>query len=44
VDTLGEKSVREELAIHHLKESLKYDKANGQTWYLLGRLVPSLGR
>ncbi|WAR28034.1 KDM6A-like protein [Mya arenaria] len=44
VDILGEKSAREELAIHHLKESLKYDKSNGQTWYLLGRCYSSLGK
>lgn len=37
VEGLGEKPTREELAIHHLRESLKYDKSNGQTWYLLGR-------
>ncbi|KAH3807602.1 hypothetical protein DPMN_135948, partial [Dreissena polymorpha] len=44
VDCLGEKTVREELALQHLKESLNYDKSNGQTWYLLGRCYSSLGK
>ncbi|KAL4220760.1 Lysine-specific demethylase 6A [Mactra antiquata] len=44
VSSLGEKSVREELAIKYLQESLKNDKSNGQTWYLLGRCFSSLGK
>lgn len=39
VDQFGEKGQRETLAIQTLQKSIEADNSNGQTWYLLGRLV-----
>ena len=37
---LGDKVEREQRAISNLTKSVDLDASNGQTWYMLGRLVP----
>uniref|UniRef100_A0A1B6EEM7 JmjC domain-containing protein n=2 Tax=Clastoptera arizonana TaxID=38151 RepID=A0A1B6EEM7_9HEMI len=44
VETLGEKSQRESLAIHCLQKSIEADPKSGQSLYLLGRCFASVGR
>uniref|UniRef100_A0A0L8G045 JmjC domain-containing protein n=1 Tax=Octopus bimaculoides TaxID=37653 RepID=A0A0L8G045_OCTBM len=43
-EQLGDKSTREPVAIHYLHKSIELDSSNGQTWYLLGRCLSSIGR
>lgn len=44
VETLGEKSQRENLAIHCLQKSIEADPKSGQSLYLLGRCYASVGK
>lgn len=44
VETLGEKSQRENLAIHCLQKSIEADPKSGQSLYLLGRCFASVGK
>lgn len=44
VETLGEKSSRESLAIHCLQKSIDADPKSGQSLYLLGRCYASVGK
>ncbi|XP_054265858.1 histone demethylase UTY-like isoform X2 [Macrosteles quadrilineatus] len=44
VETLGEKSTRESLAIHCLQRSIEADPKSGQSLYLLGRCYASVGK
>ncbi|XP_046672400.1 histone demethylase UTY isoform X2 [Homalodisca vitripennis] len=44
VETLGEKSSRENLAIHCLQRSIEADPKSGQSLYLLGRCYASVGK
>ncbi|RZF43322.1 hypothetical protein LSTR_LSTR001583 [Laodelphax striatellus] len=44
VETLGEKTQRESLAIHCLQKSIEADPKSGQSLYLLGRCFASVGK
>ncbi|KAI5711911.1 hypothetical protein M8J75_004200 [Diaphorina citri] len=44
IDTLGEKSHRETLAIHCLQKSIEADPKSGQSLYLLGRCFAAVGK
>ncbi|PNF25614.1 hypothetical protein B7P43_G03832 [Cryptotermes secundus] len=44
VESLGEKSQRESVAIHCLQKSIEADPKSGQSLYLLGRCFASIGK
>ena len=44
VDTLGERTQRENTAVQYLQKSIEADPKSGQSLYLLGRCFSALGK